>query len=76
MTRTRYEFYKYRSRRWINKNPTIILPIIWWIQVKTTASNLWESLAGQVKDKPITINTIVTVIAIVIGIISIIVAIR
>ncbi len=39
--------YKYRSRRWINKNPTIILPIIWWIQVKTAVSKLWERFIGQ-----------------------------
>ena len=61
--------YKYRSRRWINKNPIIILPIIWWIQVKTAVSNLWERLTGQGKNKSTTINTIVTVIAIVVAII-------
>ena len=41
----------YRKKWWINKNPTIILPIIWWIQVKTTVSNLWKRFAELVKDK-------------------------
>ena len=69
-------FNDYRNKPWINKNPKVIFPILWWIQVKTAVSNLWERLTGQVKDKPITINTIVTVIAIVIGVIGIIVTIR
>ena len=68
--------YKYRSRRWINKNPTIILPIIWWIQVKTTVSNLWERLTRQ-ENSPKTIAhklAIIGIVAtIVVGIIGIIV---
>ena len=64
---------KYRDKPWINKNPTIIRPIIWWIHIKTAVSNLWERLTGQGKNKSTTINTIVTVIAIVVGIISLII---
>ena len=39
--------YKYRSRWWINKNPTIIRPILWWIWIKTNLSNLWNRLTRQ-----------------------------
>ena len=70
------EWSDYRDKWWVNKNRIITFPILWWIQAKTAASNLWERLAGHVKDKPITINTIVTVIAIVVTVIAIIVAIR
>ena len=65
--------YKYRSRRWINKNPTIILPILWWIQVKTAVSKRWERLTKQ--KNPISIGVMGCVATIVIGIISIIVTI-
>ena len=63
--------YKYRSRRWINKNPTIILPIIWWIQVKTTVSNLWERLIRQ-ENSPKTSAHKLARIGIVVGIIGIV----
>ena len=59
----------YDDKWWINKNPKITFQILWWIQVKTTVSNLWRKFTGQEKDKPTTINTIVTVIAIVVAII-------
>ena len=61
--------YKYRSRWWINKNPKIIFPIIWGIRVKTAVSNLWKRFTGQGKNKSTTINTIVTIIGIVVAII-------
>ena len=54
--------YKYRSRRWINKNPKMIFPILWWIQVKTTASNLWKRFTKQ-ENLTITL-TIVTIISV------------
>ncbi len=41
------EWNDYRDKWWINKNPTIILPILWWIQVKTTVSNLWGRFTGR-----------------------------
>ncbi len=60
--------YKYRSRRWINKNPIIILPIIGWIHVKTAVSKLWERFTKQ--EKSFVIGIIGIVVTIVIGIIS------
>ena len=60
--------YKYRSRRWINKNPTIIFPILWWIQVKTAVSNLWERFTGQ-ENLP---KNKLAIIGIVLGVISIV----
>lgn len=72
---TGYTLYGYGDKKWINKNPIIIVPIIWWIQVKTTVSNLWERLTGQEKNKSTTINTVVTIIGIIVAIIGIIVAI-
>ena len=69
------EWNDYRNKWWINKNPTIILPIIWWIQVKTTVSNLWERLTRQ-ENSPKTIAhklAIIGIVAtIVVGIISIV----
>ena len=62
--------YKYRSRRWINKNPTIILPIIGWIWIKTNLSNLWKRFTGQ--ENPITIGVIGCVATIVFGIIGLV----
>ena len=65
--------YKYRSRRWINKNPTIILPIIGWIWIKTNLSNLWKRFTGQ--KNPIAIGVISLVATVVFGIIGLIVTI-
>ena len=59
--------YKYRRRRWINKPPAIIFPIIWWIQAKTAVSNLWKK-----KDRP-KISNPITIISITVTTISIIV---
>ena len=70
--------YKYRSRRWINKNPTIIFPIIGWIWIKTNLFNLWNRFTRQ-KDPPQTIAHKLAIIGIaatiVVGIIGIIVTI-
>lgn len=72
--------YGYRDKKWVNKNPKMIFPVLWWIQAKTTVSNLWKRFKRQGKNKSTTINsnksttinTIVTIIAIIVGIISII----
>ena len=64
--------YKYRSRRWINKNPTIILPIIGWIWIKTNLSNLWKRLTRQENRPKTSIGIILTIIGIIVGVISII----
>ena len=63
--------YKYRSRRWINKNPTIILPIIGWIWIKTAIANLWKRLTRQ-ENPPKTIAHKLAIIGIVVGVISIV----
>ena len=60
---------KYRHKWWINKNPNLISPILRWIQVKTTASNLWKRFTGQEKNKLTIINTVVTIIGIIVAII-------
>ena len=52
--------YKYSSRWWINKNPTIIRPIICWIRFKTTVSNLLKGLKNS------------TIIGLVVGIIGLV----
>ncbi len=64
--------YKYRSRRWINKNPTIILPIVGWIWIKTCLSNLWKRLTRQENRPKTSIGIILTIIGIIVGVISII----
>ena len=43
------EWSDYGNKWWINKNPKITFPILWWIQAKTTASNLWKRFTGQGK---------------------------
>lgn len=63
---------KYRHKWWINKNPNLISPILRWIQVKTTASNLWKRFTGQEKNELTIINTVVTIISIVVAIIIVI----
>ena len=55
-------YNKYRRKWWINKNPKITFPILWWIQVKTTASNLWKRFTKQ-ENLTITL-TIVTIISV------------
>ena len=39
--------YPFGNYWWINKNPKMIFPIIWWIQVKTKVSNLWKRFTKQ-----------------------------
>ena len=36
------ELNAYRNKWWINKNPKIIFPILWWIQIRTRVSNFWK----------------------------------
>ena len=57
------EWNDYGNKWWINKNPKIIFPIIWWIQFKTKVSNLLS--------KTSTTNIIGIIVTIVLGIISI-----
>ena len=57
------EWNDYRNKWWINKNPKIISPIIWWIQFKTKVSNLLS--------KTSTTNIIGIIVTIVLGIIGI-----
>ena len=66
---TGYILLGYRDKKWVNKNPIITFPVLWWIQVKTAVSKLWKRFIGQEKNKSTTINTIVTLIAIVVAII-------
>ena len=35
-------YSKYIGKWWINKNPKLTFPMIGWIQIRTTASNLWK----------------------------------
>ena len=77
------EWNDYRKKWWINKNPKIISPVIWWIQVKTKVSNLWGKITGLEnlsKNKFAIIGIVVGIISIiatiVVGIISIIITIR
>ena len=41
------EFYKYSEKWWINKNPKITFPILWWIRIRTITSNLWKRFTKQ-----------------------------
>ena len=63
---TGYSFNGYRNKWWINKNPKMIFPILWWIQVKTIVSNLLS--------KP-SLTNIITIIGAVVTIIGVVVAI-
>ena len=65
--------YLFRDYWWINKNPTIILPIIGWIWIKTAVSNLWKRFTGQ--KNPIAIGVISLVATVIFGIIGLIVTI-
>ena len=67
--------YLFGDYWWINKNPKMIFPILWWIQVKTAVSNLWERFTGQEnlpKNKLAIIGIVATIIF---GIISLVVGI-
>lgn len=44
---TGYILTGYKEKKWVNKNPKITRPILWWIRGKTTISNLWERLTRQ-----------------------------
>ena len=57
---------KYRDKWWINKNPKMIFPMLWWMQVKTTCSNLLQKAS---------ITNIITIIGAVVTIIGAVVAI-
>ena len=65
----------YRDKWWVNKNPKIIFPILWWIQAKTTVSNLWKRLAGQENLQKNKLAIISLVVTIIFGIISLVVGI-
>ena len=65
---TGYTLFGYRDKKWVNKNPKMIFSILWWIQVKTTFSNLWKRFTKQ--EKSFVIGIIGIVVTIVIGIIS------
>ena len=52
----------YRNKGWINRHPIRTFPRIWWVQVKTTASNLWKRFTKQ-ENLTITL-TIVTIISV------------
>lgn len=63
---------KYRHKWWINKNPKLIFPMLWWIQVKTAVSNLWKRFIGQEnlqKNKLAIISLVVTIIFGIIGLV-------
>ena len=34
--------YGYRDKKWVNKNPKIISPILWGIRFRTAATKLWK----------------------------------
>lgn len=59
---------KYRHKWWINKNPKMIFPMLWWIQVKTAVSNLWERLTGQEKLR----KNKLAIIGLIVGIMSLV----
>lgn len=65
------EWNGYRNKWWINKNPKIISPIIWWIQVKTKVSNLLKRPTNSTKIG-IVLGVIGIVTTIIFSIISII----
>ena len=72
--------YLLRDYWWINKNPTIIRPILWWIWIKTKASKLWERFTGRENSSAIGVigcvaTIVLGIIGIVLGIISIVVGI-
>ena len=68
---TGYPLLGYREKKWVNKNPKITFPILWWIQVKTTVSNLLKRLTSSTKIG-IVLGVISIVATIIFGIISII----
>ena len=65
---TGYTLYGYRDKKWVNKNPKITFPILWWIRVKTKISNLWKKIIGQ---ENLLKNTL-AIIGIIVGVISIV----
>ena len=68
---TDYILTGYKEKKWVNKNPKITFPILWWIQVKTTVSNLLKRLTNSTKIG-IVLGVISIVATIIFGIIGII----
>ncbi|MDE0423549.1 MAG: hypothetical protein OXN25_01635 [Candidatus Poribacteria bacterium] len=64
---TGYTLFGYRRKKWVNKNPKMTFPIIWCIQVKTTASNLWKRITGP-ENPPKTTTHKLAIIGILVGI--------
>ena len=60
---TDYLLNNYRNKWWINKNPKMIFPILWWIRFKTAISKLSKK------------QNIVGIVGVVVSIISILVTI-
>ena len=67
------EWNGYRNKWWINKNPKIIFPILWWIQFKTKVSNLLKRFTSSNSSLLAIIGIIVTIV---LGIIGIVVTVR
>lgn len=68
---TGYILTGYKEKKWVNKNPKITFPILWWIQVKTTVSNLLKRFTNSTKIG-IVLGVISIVATIIFGIIGII----
>ena len=68
---TGYILTGYKEKKWVNKNPKITFPILWWIQAKTTVSNLLKRLTNSTKIG-IVLGVISIVATIIFGIIGII----
>ena len=68
---TDYILTSYKEKKWVNKNPKITFPILWWIQVKTTVSNLLKRFTNSTKIG-IVLGVISIVATIIFGIIGII----
>ena len=65
------EWNEYRNKWWINRNPKITLPILWWIRVQTKISNLLKKFTGQENSSAISvIGCVATIVLGIIGIIA------
>ena len=65
---TGYTLYGYGGKKWINKNPKLTFPILWWIHVKTIVFDLWERLTGQENLR----KNKLTIIGLIVGIMSLV----